>query len=346
MRIILACDRSAGHIFPAKCLAISLRRNKVFFFAPSYYFRPLLEKEGYRVFGLPLRFRNIIIESFIRLWEGIYIIYRLRPRKVIGFGGRDTFFVVLWARLLFIDTVLYEPNMVMGKANKVLYPLVKKVYRGFYIPRITKKGVWVGIPVRDELKKQDKKEAREKLGLETSSAVILCFGGSQGSEFINNKFGEFAKASKEPFQIIHITGLKQKRYFLEFYDKISRKAVVYDFFKAIDLLYSAADIVISRSGALTVAEVSYYRLPAVFVPYPGAGNHQYANADYLEKRKACFIVPQSDFSSRDFSMYIEILLKDNVVRRNMADNLGRLKVAVKCGEFYRNFDDTKGFIRK
>ena len=337
MRIILACDRSAGHILPAKCFVSCLKGDDVYFFVPSYYFKPLLRKEGWKVWGIPFKFRNIVFESIFRFWEAIYIICRLRPHKVVGFGGRGAFFIILWARLLRVNAVLYEPNVTMGRANRILYPLMRIAYRGFPVPYMSDKNIAVGIPLRDSLRKIDKATAKKKLGLEKSSVTILCFGGSQGSEFINNAFKKFVIVSKSNFQIIHITGSKQKRHFLEFYDKINKKAVCYDFCEEMDLLYSAADFVISRSGALTVAELSFYRLPALFIPYPGAGAHQYANAAYLEKREACFIFRQENFLFDKFSECIENLITDGDLRRNLSSNIGRIKVAVSSKDFCRRF---------
>jgi len=337
MRIILACDRSAGHIFPAKCLASSFKKDSVYFFAPSYYFKPLLQKEGWKVFGVSFRFRNIVFESFFRFWEAVYIICRLRPHRIVGFGGRDTFFIIMWARLLCIDVILYEPNIIMGRANRALYPFIKTVYRGFPVVYAPGKNIRAGIPLRGSLKKWDKKEARKKLGLGISSVVVFCFGGSQGSEFINNSFRKFVVSSKSVFQIIHITGFKQKRHFLEFYDKINRKAVCYSFYREMDLLYSAADFVISRSGALTIAEVSFYGLPALFIPHPGAGSHQYANAFYLAERGACFILRQDNFLFDKFSEYMESFIRDDNLRRNFSDNMRKLNIAVSCEEFCRRF---------
>jgi len=337
MRVILACDRSAGHIFPARCLASHLKRDDIYFFTPSRFFKPLLKEEGWIVLGVSFKFRNIILESFFRFWEAVYIICRFRPHKMVGFGGRDTFFIILWARLLFIDTVLYEPNVVMGRANRALCYLVKSVYRGFSTRYASRKDVWAGIPIRNGLKKWDKITARKKLGLGVSSVVILCFGGSQGSEFINNSFRKLVASSKTDFQIIHVVGFKQKRHFSEFYDKINRKAICYSFCERMDLLYSASDIAISRGGALTVAELSFYELPVLFIPYPGAGNHQYANAAYLEKRQSCFILRQDNFLFDKFLEYIENLLADSDMRHNMSNNMGRLNIAVSCEEFCGNF---------
>ena len=152
MRVILACDRSAGHVFPAQCLAYHFKREEVYFFIPSYHFKFLLEKEGFRVCGQPLSFRNIVVESLFRYVEAFYILLKFKPQKVVGFGGRDTFFIIFWARIFFMDVCIYEPNIVMGKANRVLSFFVSHLYRGFYCS-LSKKAKWSGIPIRHNLKR-------------------------------------------------------------------------------------------------------------------------------------------------------------------------------------------------
>ncbi len=336
MRIILACDKSGGHIFPARCIARFIKSEEIFFFAPSVYFKDTLEKEGFTVYGKVLNFRNIILEGIFRVLEAFILIIKVRPHKVIGFGGRNTFFVVFLSRLFLIETVIYEPNAVMGKANKVLSLFVDKVYIG--MPYVGNKKIkCVGIPVRDDLTKCDKENAKRKLGLDITIPVIMCLGGSQGSAFLNRIFRKFIENSTYEFSVIHITGFKQYSDFMEFYGKISRKALVYNFFKDIGILYSATDIIVCRGGALSIAEVVSYRIPAVIVPYPGAGNHQYANARYLEDREACYLVTQRGFSFDKIKSLLEGLLSNKQQMFRIRENLKKLDICIDCKEFYKNF---------
>ncbi len=339
MRIILACDRSGGHFFPARCLANYFGKERVFFFVPSYYFKFLLRKDGFSVYGFTLKFRNILIESIFRFWESVYLIFKLRPHRVIGFGGRDTFFLILLSRLFFIDVAIYEPNVILGKTNRVLALFVKRVYRGMPPFKFSNKDKWVKVPIRDELMRYDKKYARKILGLDYNIPVIMCFGGSQGSEFINTVFRQMIEILEEDCSIIHITGFKQYSYFLGFYDKIKKKAIVYDFCENIEFLYSAADIVICRGGALSIGEVVSYKIPAIFVPYPGAENHQYVNVSYLKKRDACYMVDQRNFSFKAFKECLEKLLSDSEERLRIKDNLKKIDIIVDCREFSRSFEE-------
>jgi len=288
------------------------------------------------------------------MWEAVYVLLKFKPQKVMGFGGRDTFFILFWARIFFIDTCIYEPNASMGRANRVLSLFVSRVNRGFHPAKSSyQRGVsslwrfafnvvcppnkrieWVGIPIRRGLKKLAKPEAKRILQLDINLPVILCFGGSQGSEFINNAFKELVRIIlKKKFQIIHITGSKQYEDFLEFYGKINTRVLVYSFCKEMEFLYSAADVVISRAGACTLAEISFYGIPAVFIPYPGAGRHQYENALYAGSHGACRIVTQENFSLEIFRQYVEDLLDNKDICGRIISNLKRLNIAVNELEF-------------
>ena len=137
MKILLACERSGGHIFPALVVGKRLRAKygagaKIDFFITSDSFRSSVTKEGFDVFGKSFKKRHILIEMPWRFFESLYLLLRLRPGVVMGFGGRDTIFLVLFAGILGAKTYIYDPNVVMGKANRMLLPFVKKVFTGFY----------------------------------------------------------------------------------------------------------------------------------------------------------------------------------------------------------------------
>jgi len=336
MRVLLACDRSGGHIFPALCYGKNSRKDQVCFFATSTYFKSLLEENNFKVIGTSFRFRNIALEGFFRFWEALYFIFKLRPKKVIGFGGRDTFFLIIWSRIFLIDTSIYEPNFAIGRANKILALFVKRIYCSFQLATKFKKVNRVGIPLRDDLKKLDKKEAKRLLGLDTYLPVILCFGGSQGSVFINQSFKDLVSLLDRDFQIIHITGSQQYYEFMDFYDRINKKARTFDFCRNMGIVYSSADLIISRAGALTLAEISFYRIPVILIPHPLAGAHQYENANYFKKRDACLLITQDNFSSVALKSLVENLLDNNELRDKLKSNLKYLNLAVSCNQFYKN----------
>lgn len=357
MRILLVCERSGGHIFPALVLGRKLRQNKgrVSFFVSSGVLKSYVIAEKFDVYGRNFLFRNLVLECFWRFFEAVYLLFKIMPQRVIGFGGRDSFFLLFLASLAGIDTAIYEPNMELGKANKLLSIVVKNVFCGFAPLEKAANGEsnflirfgftilktrpckikTVGIPLREGLIKISKEQACRKLGL-ADQPVIFCCGGSQGSSFINKNFIAFAQNSRKHWQAVHITGQREYLEISRLYNKIDRGKFVRGFFYPIELFYSAADIVVCRAGASTLGEISYYQKPAVLIPYPGAGGHQVKNAFFFRARKAACVFSQNDFSFRAFSRVLENLLSDSGLRAGLAANISKIKLGVTAEEFYNN----------
>jgi UDP-N-acetylglucosamine--N-acetylmuramyl-(pentapeptide) pyrophosphoryl-undecaprenol N-acetylglucosamine transferase len=281
MRVLLACERSGGHIFPALVIGKKMRerltardpRSEVYFFATSNFLKEYLEKEGFLVYGRAFFFRSLIFEIPYRAIEAIYLIFKLRPQKIIGFGGRDSFFLILFGSLLFLDTSIYEPNIKLGKANRILSFFVNRILCGFEDKIKNKKLKFIGIPLRENIKIIDRDQALQTLKF-NNKPVIFCFGGSQGASFINNVFASLIADLNIDCQIIHLTGIRDYFEIVKLYNKIDKKAFVKDFYYNMEILYSAADIVISRAGASTLGEISHYQLPSILIPHPRAGGHQ------------------------------------------------------------------------
>lgn len=332
MRILFACERSAGHIFPALSLGAKMNReNTVYFFATSTFLKDYIEKECFTCIGKSLPFRNLLIEGIWRLFEALYFILKLRPGKVIGFGGRDSFFLVLLSSLLGIETVIYEPNLKLGRANRLLVPFVGKVLRGFP-GGDSKKSTLIGIPLRRNIKKIDKAAARKILGF-NHDPIIFCLGGSQGSAFLNSIFVEFLENFKGKLQVIHLTGKDNYLEILPLYNRIKGKSFVKDFYYQVEVLYSAADLVVSRAGANTLGEISFYQLPAILLPHPKAGGHQKENALYLEKKGAAIVHLQDRFSPKGFNSSLSKLIQDESLRQSIRNSLSKIRLGISYEDF-------------
>ncbi|MBP7088286.1 MAG: UDP-N-acetylglucosamine--N-acetylmuramyl-(pentapeptide) pyrophosphoryl-undecaprenol N-acetylglucosamine transferase [Candidatus Omnitrophica bacterium] len=341
MRILLACERSGGHIFPALCFGKKILRKfqqqgqkdiRVIFFITSEYLKQYVKKEGFEVIGTSVNSRSLIVELFWRFWEALYIIIKQRPNKVIGFGGRDSFFLILFSSLFISDTVIYEPNAGLGKANRLLSLFVKRVLRGLEPLSKRKKDQIIGVPLRENIKKIEKKEARKILNF-NEETVVLCLGGSQGSVFINKVFLDYAEHSSSNFQIIHLTGLKDYTNISERYKKIRNNKFVQDFYYQIGILYSAADIVVSRSGALTLGEISFYGLPSILIPYPSSAGHQEDNANHFKRKQAAYVIRQNSFSFSEFSHCLDSLMQDRNLRTIMGNNAQQINSGVSFEDF-------------
>jgi UDP-N-acetylglucosamine--N-acetylmuramyl-(pentapeptide) pyrophosphoryl-undecaprenol N-acetylglucosamine transferase len=339
MKTLLVCERSGGHVFPALALGKRLQKQgeDVCFFVTSSFLKTHLEKEGFKVYGTCFPSRNLILEGFFRLIEAIFILLKLRPRRVIGFGGRDSLFLMVFSALFFLETAIYEPNMELGKANKILSFFVRKVLRGF--EHDSKKFKTVGIPLRENIRKIDKKEARKILGFD-EQPVVFCFGGSQGASFINKTFVEMVQNSGFDYQLIHLTGKREYFQISRLYNKINKRNLVKDFSHSMEVFYSASDLVICRAGASTLGELSYYQLPSILIPYPEGGGHQKKNALYFKERGAAVVFFENQFSLEEFKDTVESFLKDKNLRLKMKNNLEKIKLGVSFEEFCKN---EKGF---
>lgn len=331
-KILLVSERSAGHIYPALAVAEKIKtknaRNKVFIFVTSGFLKEKVKSKGYSTLGRVFSFRNILIEFFWRLPEAIYILFKVRPAWVIGFGGRDSFFLVLLSCFLVKKkkVFIYEPNRKMGRANKVLSWFVPVLLRGLPPEDRKKNHKRVGIiPGKDRLK-ISKKEAFKKLGFD-QKPVVLCFGGSQGSSFINKNFMRYVSENKQDsYQIIHLTGARDFSEAALFYEKIENKKFIKDFYEDMSLFYSAADVVVCRAGAFSLADISFYGLPAILIPHPEAGGHQGINAAYLEEKGAAVVFSQRDFSFEDFNICLKKLIGDSNFYSKIKENLNKIKL--------------------
>lgn len=337
MKTLLVCERSAGHVFPALALAGHLRRHgsDVCFFVTSAAFKERLSEEKFKCYGKSFAGRNIVIEGIWRMIEAVWLLIILRPARVIGFGGRDSFFLVAFSAILRADTWIYEPNVVLGKANKILSFFVRRVLRGFSSHSgETGKVKIVGVPLRDNIRKIDRDKALTALGFD-DRPVILCFGGSQGAAFINKIMLRFLEEAAPDCNVIHLTGKREYFQISQLYNKINRKAFVKDFHFSMELLYSAADLVISRCGASALGEIAYYKLPAVLIPYPKGGRHQEKNAFYFRDRGAACVFLEENFSFIEFRDTVIKLIDNEEARSVLKNNLSNVVLGVKAEDFYR-----------
>ena len=188
----------------------------------------------------------------------------VRPRVVIGLGGYGTVPTAVAAYFLGIPFVLMEQNIIPGKANRFLARLARRVYVQWAGTKMGGSLLVTGSPLRARLKKVPREEACQKLGLDPNRPVVLVLGGSQGAAALNQV--------EIPAQTLRITGK----------GKSSSGDVVVEYLDEMELAYSAADLAISRAGAMAIAELAFFGIPSILVPLPtSAKDHQRANARAL-----------------------------------------------------------------
>jgi UDP-N-acetylglucosamine--N-acetylmuramyl-(pentapeptide) pyrophosphoryl-undecaprenol N-acetylglucosamine transferase len=200
-------------------------------------------------------------------------------------------------------------------------------------PHFPEPKTWIsGLPIRAEIGTADSAEARRRLGLEAALPTFLIFGGSQGAlrlnEHIVSVFQALAKENLR-FQILHITGPRSYATIREAYEKISVRAIVLPYCHAMADAYAAADWVICRAGASTVAELIAAQRPATLVPYPFASNnHQAFNAAVLQKAGVADVIVEKDFDREALARRFREWIQGSTPRFPYRERFGALKRAV------------------
>ena len=327
MRVVIATGGTGGHIFPALKVAAEFRQrgHDVTFVGAFRDWRERIHGEGFvtkeiHIRGLNRRslfelvgFGILMIKG---VWDSFFIIKRLRPQVVVGFGGYGAFPVVLTAAVLGHPTLIHEQNVVPGKANKLLSRMVRRIAVSFerskrYFP--TEKTVLTGCPCLAPSENCDRRKSLAKFALRDDRKTILVLGGSQGSHRINREFVNVLKslAGEFPLQIVHISGKMDYNELKEHYEGMRIPYCLYDFLMEIDQAYCAADVVVSRAGALTATEIALAHRPAVLIPYPHAQNHQKENAFLLQEAGIARVIEEKDLTQESLRQAIAEALKEN-----------------------------------
>lgn len=309
-RFIIACGGTGGHLSPGVALAEALvaRGHAVtLFISHKKVDTRLMEKyphlEVARVPSAPFGWRPDVHARFHwKQTQGLLFSLRFmrahRPDAIIGFGGFTNAGVVMAARMLGVPVALHEANRVPGLAIRVLSHFATRLYLPPGVRLPGRRGVMVrhtGLPVRPEIARLGRDEARAKLGIEASQKLLVLLGGSQGSGNLNQWAEQNLTAlAHEGIQVYCVTGLgKGQEGVRELHDKSGR--VVRSWFEAfsdrVGVLMSAADLVVTRAGAGTLAELVRCETPAILIPYPhAADNHQWVNATYFEQQGGGVVV--------------------------------------------------------
>ncbi|MDD5440831.1 MAG: UDP-N-acetylglucosamine--N-acetylmuramyl-(pentapeptide) pyrophosphoryl-undecaprenol N-acetylglucosamine transferase [Candidatus Omnitrophica bacterium] len=343
-RVLLVCDRSGGHVYPALLLAEGLKRDgvkekNIYIFCASDFLKSKIERYSYRVLGKDIKRGNVFFEVVRRLFEAFVIMFKVRPNVVVGFGGRDSVALVLLGVLSGARTSIYEPNVVMGKTNKFLSLFVPLVFRGFVDGKdevFAKKHVFAGVPARYGRGIENKRAAKLKFGFTEEIPVIGVLGGSQGAQFINIAFMRAAKSLDKGTGVIHICGNNDAHKVRQIYAHEGINAFVIEFCDNMADFYSAVDVLVSRAGAMTLGEIIKFRVPSVLIPYPGASSHQLFNARYLSDRAAAVLIKEDIFEHKKFVKVIRKLIDDDSFRGDMAGKLSDMDVTVDGERFYYN----------
>jgi len=322
MRAILAGGGTGGHVIPALAIAQELRKQygaEVLFIGTARG----IENRLVPAAGFPLRLVQVGALNKVSLktrlktlfdlpravWDSRRILAEFRPDIVIGVGGYASGPAMLAAILKRIPTLAFEPNVVPGFANRIVARMVSGAAVHFdetaqYFPRAEV----TGVPVREAF------FAIAGKATANDRPTLLVFGGSQGANAINRAMIQCLPALVRQvpnINIIHQTGERDYNDAQTAYQQAGSSAEVYPFITDMPAFFARADLVLCRSGASTVAEITAAGKPAVFVPFPrAADDHQRFNAQALERAGAAVVVEETKLERVWLADTIAALLGD------------------------------------
>ena len=344
-RVVIAGGGTGGHIFPAIAIANALKKINpsveiLFIGANGKMEMEKVPQAGYEIKGLTIAgfnrsslIKNIglpfkLIKSF---WEVRNIFKVYQPTIVIGVGGYSTFPVLKYAQSKGIPTFIHESNSFAGKSNVLLGKNATKIFVATdgmdqFFPK--SKLLITGNPVRSVIADSSikKEEAIAFFGLKQDKPTVLIVGGSLGAKSINEALvGSLEKIEKAGLQLIWQTGKTNA-------DKYKQAANgndsiwINEFITRMEMAYAAADIVISRSGAMAVTELCVVGKPSIFVPYPfAAEDHQTANAMALVEKKAALLVKDSEVNDKLVDELI-VLSTNETLKSELKANISSLAI--------------------
>ncbi len=221
-----------------------------------------------------------------------------KPDLVVGMGGYLTFPAAYAAWRRGAPIALHESNALLGLANTASLQFGATLFWG--LPPANGNGDVVGTPIRPELfGRKDAAEARRALGLDPARKTLLVFGGSQGAQAINRSVPTSMKTAGVDAQVLHLAGKGRSAETFAAYKTAGLTATVHEYLDDMASAYAAADVVVCRSGASTLAELTAQRKMAILVPYPhAAANHQDANARVFEKAGTAIRIAETDLAAK------------------------------------------------
>ena len=269
-----------------------------------------------------------LLKSFFQVSN---IFKSFKPTAVIGVGGYSSFPVLRYAQAKGVDTFIHESNSYAGKSNRMLGKNATKIFvaidgMGKFFP--SNKIIQTGNPVREAIvnSKLSREEAIIFFGLDPNKKTVLAIGGSLGAKNINEALAkDISEFEKNDLQLIWQTG----KPFVEKGREIANgksNIWVNDFITQMENAYGAADIVVSRSGAMSIAELAVMKKPAVLVPFPfAAEDHQTVNAQRLVDKNAAMMIPDSAALDQLVSTVVE-LSKNEKKQQALKENISELAV--------------------
>ena len=338
MLAVLSGGGTAGHINPALALAEELQNNAwnvKFAGTPTGVESRLvpeahIEFKAFEAKGFnrrhPLSLPKALATIARSTKEARAWLQDIKPDVVVGFGGYVSIPVTRAAKQLNIPIVIHEQNSVMGMANKYMAKYARKVcltYACAGAGIAAEKLAVTGNPVRSSVLRATRAAGREMLNIPDDAEMLLVFGGSLGARHINNAIVALKEEllAHERLYVVHVTGPKEFEAVsaaLHLTEDEQKRWLLFDYQNRMGDTLAAADVVVSRAGATSLAEISALGIPALLVPFPYAtADHQTMNAQALVESGCSLMMPDDALETQEFKTKLFSLIEDETLREAM-----------------------------
>ncbi len=338
MRVIIAGGGTGGHVFPGLAVAEEFTSRDaatevLFIGTESGIEASVVPRWGYPirflrteglVGGTFLKKVRAVVKAALSTVDSYRILQTVKPDIAIGVGGYASGSVMLSAYLSSIPTMILEQNSVPGLTNKILGRFVDAVCVTYQesISYFEKgKTFLTGNPVRSDVLRGDPDDGFRLFSLKKGLFTIFVFGGSSGARSINRAVVDslqYLQDLRESIQFLHQTGPREYEQVRQAYREKDFRGTIAPFIHQMGEAYAVADLVVSRAGATTLAEVTALGKPAVLVPYPfAAGRHQEMNAMKLEEIGAAKVILDQELRGEALASQIRDFVVDDSMREEM-----------------------------
>lgn len=358
MKAIIVAGGTGGHIYPALAIINKIKEKEknseiLYIGTENRMEKDIVPNLGINYVGLDMSGinRNKILSNIFLLKKFLLaikkskeIIKKFNPDIVIGAGGYITAPVLYAAHKLNIPTLIHEQNSIPGLSNKFIGKFADKICVSLpksinLFPK--EKTIYTGNPRGEEIITV-KKMNKSSLGFNQNKKLVVIVMGSLGSTTMTLKIKELiASFHNKDYQVLIITG---EKYYDDYKNvNISTNVKIVPFMKDLINLLKDTDLIISRAGASTIAEITAIGLPAILVPSPYVtNNHQYKNAKELEEEGACIIVNENNFSKDTIIKEIDRLFTDKKLYNQMINSSKKLGI---CDSATRIYEEARKIIR-
>lgn len=354
MKILLSGGGTAGHINPAIAIAkYALDKDKntevLFVGTKKGLESTLVPKENFPIkfvnvdgLGRELSLKNALSAAKLTLAvaKSVAIMKKYKPDIVVGTGGYVCVSSVLAAKLLKIPAIIHEQNVFPGSAVKFLANKCSATLISFEESKKYLKGVsnivLTGNPIRPDILNHSKSFCISSLGVKTSK-LLLAFGGSLGAARINDVMTEFIKRNKHlsELTVYFATGKRDFERVKNAVGEVPANIKVVEYIDNMDIVMNAADVIVCRSGAITLAEICALGKPSVLVPSPNVtNNHQEYNARALSDRGAAITITEDDFDADALEKAVFKILNDTDYANDMCQKSQSMGITDACSKIY------------